>query len=151
MSDTEREAVARDSLPIMSDSARGFAAMFRAGAYDPDDAEMVAKKFEELGAALDAHDAERAGDAEGSVAAVANAGSEAARWQRIAAKLGDELDRERNQHSARIAAAVMAERERCAQECDQIARRIGAQDDKQWTASAECCAAAIRAGAPGHE
>ena len=61
MSDTEREAVARDSLPIMSDSARGFAAMFRAGAYDPDDAEMVAKKFEELGAALDAHDAERGG------------------------------------------------------------------------------------------
>ena len=114
MIDTEREAVARDSLPIMSDSARGFAAMFRAGAYDPDDAEMVAKKFEELGAALDAHDAERAGDAEVSVAAVANAGSEAARWQRIAAKLGDELDRERNQHSARIAAAVAAERERCA-------------------------------------
>ena len=83
MSDTEREAVARDSLPIMSDSARGFAAMFRAGAYDPDDAEMVAKKFEELGAALDAHDAERGGGCGG----VGGCGGE--RWQRSGALAAD--------------------------------------------------------------
>ena len=135
--ESEREVVAR--------------ALCKHDKRDPDDRgpyECPAWKAyeDDAGIAIAALDALRAapGDVEAMAdwlaGAVQEGGEEWDAWQQLARHV-----------LQRITAAVAAERERCAQECDQIARRIGAQDDKQWTASAECCAAAIRAGTPGHE
>lgn len=53
--DNEQAMVNSQSEPRSTSSrARGFAAMFRSGAYDPSDAERVAAMFDQCAAELDA-------------------------------------------------------------------------------------------------
>ena len=94
-------------------------------------------------AALDAHRA-APGDVEAMAdwlaGAVQEGGEEWDAWQQLARHV-----------LQRIAAAVAAERERAAKVCESVSARHSAAHCHAWAVGATDCAAAIRAGAPGHE